>query len=319
MAHEIETAMFVSTPAWHGLGTVLKTAPTPREAITTAKMAWRVEKAPMYLSSGRVVDGHYAMLRDSDGAQLGVTGEDFTVLQNVDAFDQFEPLVASGDVTIEAAGSLRGGKRVWILAAVKNATIDVVKNDPVKTYLLLAHGHDGSLAVNFGFTRTRVVCQNTLSMALGAKDGLFKFRHTSNVLDALTLARGALDMQRAELRNEAEVYRMLAQKKLSDKNLTRYIRETLKAGAGNDTEIKVRNVDKIVQLAHEGRGAMPGTLWGGFNAVTEFATHQRGKTADTRVDSMWFGSGKNSCNALVKRALNVAVAYAEKLPTLQAA
>jgi phage/plasmid-like protein (TIGR03299 family) len=250
------------------------------------------------------------MLRTSDGAQLGVVGTDFTPVQNAEAFDWIRPMIDSGEATIEAAGSLRGGRRVWILAAVRNATVDVLPNDPVRSYVLFAHGHDGSLAVRAGFTTTRVVCQNTLSAAVNDGKQLLKFKHTANVLDQLNRARDAFDMQRARLRTDAEVFRMLANKRLSDANLVRYVRETLHEGAGNDNAIKVRNVDTIVRLAHEGRGATPGTLWGGFNALTEFATHERGRSADARVNANWFGSGGD----LIQRALETAVRYAEKLP-----
>jgi phage/plasmid-like protein (TIGR03299 family) len=311
MAHEFESGLFVTEPAWHGLGVVLPNAPSVDEAITMAGLDWQVRPVPMYLASGTPVEGHRAMMRDSDGAQLGVVGSDFTPVQNSEAFNWIRPIIESGDATIEAAGALRGGRRVWILAKVKDGTVDVLRNDPIQSYVLFAHGHDGSLAVRAGFTTTRVVCQNTLSAAVNDGKQLLKFKHTAGVHDALAKARDAFDMQRAKLRSDAEVYRMLASKRLSDANLTRYIRETFQAGAGNDTTIKVRNVDTVVRLAHEGRGATPGTLWGGFNAITEYATHERGRTADSRVNSNWFGSGGD----LVQRALATAVAYADKLPS----
>jgi phage/plasmid-like protein (TIGR03299 family) len=310
MAHEFETGMFVTTPAWHGLGTVLPNAPSVDDAIRCAGLDWRVKLEPVYLRDGLVVDGHKAVIRDSDSAQFGVVGADYTPVQNAEAFDWIRPIIDSGEATIEAAGALRGGRRVWILAAVKNGTVEVVRNDPVQSYVLFAHGHDGSLAVRAGFTTTRVVCQNTLSAAVNDGKQLLKFKHTAGVHDALDKARDAFDMQRARLRSDREVWRLLAQRKLSDANLVRYVRETLHAGAGNDNDIRVRNVDTIVRLAHEGRGAKPGTLWNGFNAVTEFATHERGRSADSRVNANWFGQGGD----LIARALDTAVKYAEKLP-----
>lgn len=317
MAHEFESGMFVSEPAWHGLGVVLPNAPTVDDAIKCAGLDWKVKPVPLFLGDGQAVPTHRAMIRESDGSQLGVVGADYTPVQNAAAFDWIRPIIDSGEATIEAAGSLREGRRVWILARVKDAIVDVLPNDPIRSYVLFAHGHDGSLAVRAGFTKTRVVCQNTLSAAVNGDHGkqLLKFKHTANVLDQLDRARAAFDMQRAVLRSDAEVYRMLAQKRLSDANLVRYIRETLHEGAGNDNAIKVRNVDQIVRLAHEGRGATPGTLWGGFNAVTEYATHERGRSKDARLNANWFGQGGD----LIQRALDTAVRYAEKLPTALAA
>lgn len=312
MAHEFETGLFVSEPAWHGLGVLLNNAPGVDEALKLAGLDWTVKLEDMFRGNGQAVTDHSVVVRSSDGAQLGVVGSDFTPVQNHEAFDWIRPIIDSGEATIEAAGSLRGGRRVWILAAVKNATVDIVKGDAIKSYVLFAHGHDGSLAVRAGFTTTRVVCQNTLSMALGG-DKLLKFKHTSRVHDQLAKARDAFDVQRSELQSAAELFRMLTTKKLSDKNLVRYVRETLHEGAGNDPGVKVRGVDDIVRLAHEGRGAQPGTLWGGYNAVTEWATHERGRSADTRVNANWFGSGSQ----LIDRALQTAVTYADKLPSAE--
>lgn len=310
MAHLFESGLFVSEPAWHGLGVLLPDAPDVDTAIKCAGLDWEVGHMPIYTGSGTPVENHRLVMRLSDGSQFGVVGLDHTIVQNRHAFDWIRPMVESGDVAIEAAGSLMEGRRVWILGKVRNAMADVVPNDPVQSYVLFAHGHDGSLAVRAGFTTTRVVCQNTLSMALGAGKNLLKFKHTAGVHDRLAVAREAFDMQRAQLKANVDVYRMLATKRLGDRNLERYIRETLSEGAANDLTIKVRNVDAIVRLAHEGRGAKPGTLWGGFNAVTEWATHERGRTADSRQNSNWFGNGSE----LIQRALDTAVKYAEKLP-----
>lgn len=310
MAHEFESGLFVSEPAWHGLGVVLPNAPSVDEAIVCAGLDWEVGHMPIYTGSGTPVENHRLVMRLSDGAQYGVVGMDHTIVQNRHAFEWVRPMVDAGDVTIEAAGSLQGGRRVWILAKVKDGTADVVKGDPVTSHVLFAHGHDGSLAVRAGFTRTRVVCSNTLAIAIGEGKELLKFKHTAGVHDRLAVARSVLDMQRKQLKADVDIYRMLASKRLGNRNLERYIRETLSEGAGNDVSIKVRNVDAIVKLAHEGRGATPGTLWGGFNAVTEWATHERGRSADSRQNANWFGSG----GELIKRALDTAVRYAEKLP-----
>jgi len=312
MAHEFEQGLFVGEPAWHGLGTLLSDAPSIDEALRISGLDREVSLAPLYLSSGREVVGHRAVLRE-DGAQLGVVGSDFTVLQDRAAFEPFRPWVESGEVTIEAAGSLRGGRRTWILGRVRDAIQDVVPGDPIKGYVLFAHGHDGSLAVSFGHTAVRVVCQNTLSMALGSGADMARIKHTSGVHVRYVQATDAFQQQRFQLAEQAKIFRELAGRKLGSKNLRRYVRETLREGAGNDETIALRGVDDIVRLADPdvGRGVTrPGTLWAGYNAITEYATHERGRTADTRVNNMWFGDGAR----LVRRALDVAVAYAGKLP-----
>ena len=314
MSHEFESGLFVVEPAWHGLGVVLESAPGPAEALKLAGLDWTVTPRPLFLADRTIVDEHRAMVRSSDGAILGVVGSDYTPVQNVEAFAEIAPLIESGEATIEAAGSLRGGKRVWILAAIKAGTVDVTKGDAIKAYVLFAHGHDGNMSIRYGFTKVRVVCQNTLSMAMykdNAKQ-LAKIRHTKGVKSALAKAREGFDMQRAELKKSAETYRELARRGMDGKNLVRYVREVLKPGAADDDKITVRNVDKIAELFESGRGAelSRGTVWGAYNAITEYATHLRGNGQDARQNSNWFGDGAQ----LVDRALEVAIQFAEDAP-----
>jgi phage/plasmid-like protein (TIGR03299 family) len=313
MAHEFESGLFVATPAWHGLGVVLPNAPSIDEAIIAAGLDWQVVERPLFLQDGSKVETHRAMVRDRDNSLLGVVGSDFTPLQNSDAFDWFRPIVESGEVTIEAAGSLRDGKRVWILAALKDGTAEVKPGDAVKSHVLMAHGHDGSLAIRAGFTKTRVVCANTLAVAMrNDAQNLVTLRHTSGAKVSLEKARESFDMHRAELKTTIETYKHLASRKCDDKNLVRYLREVLKPGSADDAKITVRGVDDIAQMFTTGRGAelSRGTLWGAFNAVTEHMTHERGRGKDSRQNSNWFGNGSQ----LADRALAVAVQFAEDAP-----
>lgn len=318
MAHEFETGLFVSQPAWHGLGVVLPNAPSINDAIKLAGLDWLVQPQALQLADGTSIETHRAMVRSSDKSVLGVVGNDFTPLQNTEAFDWFRPLVESGDVTIEAAGSLREGKRIWILAALKDGTVEVKKGDAIKSHVLLAHGHDGSLAVRAGFTKTRVVCANTLAVAMREDNkGLVTRRHTSGMKVSLERARETFDMQRAELKATVDTYKELAKRKCDDRNLVRYVREVMKPGAGDDTKVIVQNVDEMVRMFDYGRGAelSRGTMWGAFNAVTEYMTHERGRSADSRQNSNWFSGGAK----LADRALAVAVEFAKDAPLAELA
>lgn len=147
-------------------------------------------------------------------------------------------------------------------------------------------------------------------MMAAARSMVFKARHTKGVHDALAAARVEFHAQRAALKADAEKLYELTRRRLGDKNLVRYVREVLAEGAGNDPNIEVRGVDRIVELAHTAPGAAPGTLWGGLNAVTYWASHERGRSDDARTTALMFGQG----GALIERATAVAYAYAEKLP-----
>lgn len=308
MAHEFETGFFTHTPAWHGLGTVLPNAPSIDEAIVAAGLDWTVSLQDLFAPDGRKVT-HKVVVRDTDQSHLGVVGPDFAPLYNVDAFEPFRPLVESREITLEAAGSLKNGKRIWILAKLANATADVTTGDPVNGYALLAHGHDGTMAVRLGFTAVRVVCQNTLSAALQG-DKLIKVSHRGNVAMRVKTLMHGLDMARGEFRVSIEAMRELAKRKCSDADFERYAREVFEPGKADDKEAGKRILAQVFPLFQAGRGmdlpGVRGTYWGAYNAVTEHLTHNRGRSADTRVDSQWFGTGAD----LIRRSLLVAQEFA---------
>jgi phage/plasmid-like protein (TIGR03299 family) len=163
MAHEVESMMYVGQAPWHGLGVPLQNPPTIEEAIRLAGLDWTVSTKPVALIDGGIpVPSHRAVVRDSDGRILGMVGKDWRPLQNRPAFEWFNPILASGAATLETAGSLRDGARVFILAKIG---ADPVPDDGVALDDLLSNGHDGTLAARVGFTDTRVVCANTLAAA----------------------------------------------------------------------------------------------------------------------------------------------------------
>lgn len=309
MAHEFESGLFVGEPAWHRLGVVLEQPPSIDDAIRLAGLDWEVRLAPLALAEdGRAVS-HRATVRGSDNAILGVVGPGYVPLQNRDAFGWFQPFVDSGAATLEAAGSLRGGRRVWVLARVADAIREVAPNDPITQYVLLAHAHDGTLAIRCGFTVVRVVCQNTLSGALDDDQSkLLKIRHRSGARDALERVREVIDLARGEFAATAEQLRQLARVGCDERTLRRYVREVFVPGAADAENVASRIVGNVVPLFEGGRGAelSRGTLWGAYNAVTEYITHERGRSDDARVESAWFGEGAR----LARRALDVGLEFA---------
>jgi phage/plasmid-like protein (TIGR03299 family) len=310
MSHEFETGFFVGEPAWHGLGTVV---PEDRwvgveEGLQISGLDWLAEKQKMYLSDGREVPGKFAIVRNTDGAVLGTAGPDFTIVQNFQAFDWFSPFLDVGLCKLEAAGSLRGGARVWVLAKMTDVTAEIVPGDPISRYLLLAHAHDGSLAVRCGFTDVRVVCQNTLTAAVSSDTSkLLKIKHTKNVHSALDLVQSVIDVQRREFAATVAQMRTLASHGCDEATLRAYVRRIFQPAKAHEETAAKTLQNKILPLFESGIGSdivgVRGTMWGAFNAVTEFLTHHRGRSAENRVDSGWFGPGADD----TARALRVAV------------
>lgn len=333
MSHEVESMMYVNETPWHGLGLKLNKPPTTREAIVCAGLDWKVSLQPVYCKMPEPTsneDGQYdmfpqldhkAVVRSDNRKVLGVVGPTYKPLQNEDAFSFFDPFVESGAATLETAGSLREGKRVWILAKVAGDPMEIVKGDAIERFILLSNGHDGSMAIRCGFTPVRVVCSNTLGMAHGDKGSkLIRVRHTNKAKSTLEIIRDTMKVVNAEFEATAEQFKALAKTDIVLNDLKEYVRLVFKpqavqvmegANIGLDEKEKDGRADKllnkIIPLFENGRGnnlpGVAGTLWGAYNAVTEFTTWERGRNQDNRLDSLWFGDSAN----VNQRALQVAM------------
>jgi phage/plasmid-like protein (TIGR03299 family) len=163
MAHLVENMFSVKEVPWHGLGNIIQDAPTTEEVLKLAGLNWSVSKQQLELN-GKKVD-QFAIVRDSDSSVLGFCGKRYEPIQNQSILNFFEPFAKSGLVDFETAGSLKDGQKVWIMARLKSAEMDIVKGDAVRKYLMFSSGHDGFTASAVGFTPVRIVCANTLAMA----------------------------------------------------------------------------------------------------------------------------------------------------------
>jgi phage/plasmid-like protein (TIGR03299 family) len=321
MSHEIENMFAVvkkeADKPWHGLGVELSAPPTVAEAIKAAGLDWTASKQPVYTQTPAqpqltVVPDCYAVVRSSDGAILGHVGDRYTIVQNAEAFAPFQPMLDSGAVTLETAGSLRGGSRVWILGKCNVESVEIVPGDKMDLYVLFYHSHDGSLKIHFGFTPIRVVCNNTASAAIASDASkLIKIKHTKNALQALQAVGEIMNVAKGEFEATCEQYKRLAKTKIDQATLEKYVKIVFavdQAKANNGKQSKV--MDKIQPLYEHGRGndlpGVKGTLWAAYNAVTEYLQHERGKDRDTRLDSTWFGQGAALNDKALAEALKIA-------------
>lgn len=312
MPHDIESIAYAGHTPWHGLGTPLADDDTVnwQMACRKAGLDWEAESVPLVTADDRHDQvSHVAVRRTKDNKVLGVVGPRYTVLQNADAFDWFQPFLEAGEARLESAGALRGGSRVWVLAKLQRDPLVIAAGDEVEKYLLLSHSHDGSLAVRCGFCPIRVVCSNTLAMAHGSDASrLIRIRHTGDVLGNLMAVREVMDLADQEFRATGEQYKRLARTSINQADLRRYVRRVLRVEGEADPSTRMSNiVEQIVGLAEAGRGndhpSVRGTLWGGYNAVTEYLGYTRGRTQDNRLNSLWFGDSAG----LNRHALDVAL------------
>jgi phage/plasmid-like protein (TIGR03299 family) len=303
-------AYFGQVP-WHRLGTALEEADLFdwQTASRKAGLDWTVELVPLVTGDTQAQVTHRAVRRTSDSRVLGVVGPRYAPLQNKDSFSWFQPFLDAREAALHTAGSLRQGSRVWVLAKLNRDPLEIAEGDEVEKFLLLSHGHDGSLAVRCGFTPIRVVCQNTLSMAHSSDASkLIRIKHTKDLLENLANVREIMDLANAEFEATAEQYRRLARKSINQADLRRYVKKVFEVEDDQEAGSRLKNLmEAIVGLAETGRGndlpSIRGTYWSAYNGVSEWLTYQRGRSDDNRLNSLWFGD-----SALVNRhALEVAL------------
>jgi phage/plasmid-like protein (TIGR03299 family) len=312
MAHEVETMMYVGKEPWHGLGTSFPAGSRLgiEEAIEAAGLDWEVELRELFTHNGKGahlgVRDYSAVCRKIDNTVLGVVGPGYEPLQNKDAFQWFQPFIDNDAARIDTAGSLRGGRRIWILASVMAKTGFVGEKDEIRNFILLSSSHDDSLAVRIGFTPIRVVCANTLAQAHESHASkLLRVKHTARVLDNLADIREIMKTAEGEFHATVKQYNELAKRNISQEDLKKYV--TVVFDIKDPTKSK-KVVPAVIALFEGGRGSEQAgkTYWGAYNAANEYLNYNRGTLSDVRVDSLWFGEGLE----INKRALNTAIEMA---------
>lgn len=298
MAHLVETMFYRGEVPWHGLGKSVKGKPTCREAIIHAGADWEVDKVRglvynPYADTGG--DPHmpldaWAIIRKTDGAILGTVGEDYRPLQNAEAFDFFDPFIKNGDAVLETAGVLKGGKIVWILAQLTSAEEDVVTGDPIRRYHLLVNSHDGSKAINNGETTVRVVCFNTLTAAMrSGLTNLSRIIHRGDVVAKLKALQLDLAENTEMFKRTAAAWRMMAGKPISHYQAHDYFRRVFEVEDTAEDSRAVKNTFRLWTYSPATAAVPPRTVWGAYNAVTEFTSHGRMANPEKRLNSLWFG------------------------------
>jgi phage/plasmid-like protein (TIGR03299 family) len=306
-------AFFGALP-WHRLGTALEEGdlydwPT---ASRKSGLDWEVELVPLVTADTQAQVDHRAVRRTSDARVLGIVGPRYAPLQNKDAFGWFQPFLDAREAALHTAGALRQGSRIWVLAKLNRDPLVIAEGDTVEKFILLSHGHDGSLAVRCGFTPVRVVCANTLAMAHGSDASkLIRVKHTKEILMNLANIREVMDLANAEFEATAEQYRLLARKSINQADLRRYVKKVFKVEDDQDTGTRMANImEEVMALAEAGRGnnlpSIRGTYWSAYNGVSEWLTYQRGRSEDNRLNSLWFGDSANTNRHALEVALDMA-------------
>jgi len=277
MAANVESMFYTREKPWHGLGVMVQEAPTSAEALTLAGLDWRVVQSPIVTEDGIPINGFKANLRETDDKVLGVVTDRYRVVQNSEAFAFTDSLLGEG-VTYETAGALQEGRRTWLLAKLPQRYI--ISGDEITPYLVFMNSHDGSGAIKVAMTPIRVVCQNTLNLALSTAKRTWSMNHTGDIEGKLEEARYTLlyaDKYMGELGRAID---RLNHIKLSDRQVYEYI-DALFPLTDTPTEQQKKNLMRLKEdlmlryfeapdLQYVGKNA-----YRFVNAVSDFATHAK--------------------------------------------
>lgn len=276
MSANVESMFYVRETPWHGLGTRVMEAPSSKDALRIAGLNWQVLQEPIYTDGEESpIEGYKANVRNLDRKVLGVVSDRYRIVQNQEAFAFTDELLGEG-VRYETAGSLQGGKKVWLLARMPHEYI--ISGERITPYLVFFNSHDGSGAVKVALTPIRVVCQNTLNLALSTAKRSWSMVHTGNIQGKMQEARETLFLAQKYMDHLGKEFEVLRKKKLTDKQVKEYIEILLPMEDGSSPQQR-KNTERLRQdmklryfdapdLKEVGNNA-----YRFINAVSDFATH----------------------------------------------
>lgn len=301
--HLVQTMAYTGEKPWHGLGNKLAAQQPVEVWKEQAGMDWAIEESEVRYISGNnnvgVINAfpeQKVLYRSDTKAPLAVVSKRFKVVQPGEVLEFYRDLTAHSGFELETAGVLREGRKFWALARTGQSTV-LKGRDRVDGYLLLATACDGTLATTAQFTSVRVVCNNTLRVALGGAAGAIKVPHRSR-FDADTVKR-QLGITVSSWDGFVARMKALVECAVDPDTVEGLLRRVLTYQV-QDGKANVVNEQALanVRALYEGggRGAMlassRGTAWGLLNSVTEFVDHhRRARSDDHRRDAAWFGQG----------------------------
>lgn len=317
MAHEIEMIDGKAQMAfrgdrknvWHGLGTQVSDDMTPEQMMKAAGLDWDVVKVNTFLNwNGEMIEtGRQALVRETDGKVLTEVGPGWNPVQNKEAFDFFTDFVEAGDMVMDTAGSLKEGQIVWALADVRDG-FTLFGGDEVKGYLLFSNPHQYGRSIDVKFVLTRVVCNNTIAVALNEKgQRSVKINHRTK-FDA-NQVKNVLGLSHNKLESFKEAAEFLGSKQFTKPDLETYYGNLFGKSKKEDKTL-TRTGEKMLELIETQPGAdfQKGTWWQALNAVTYANSHVLGRSADSRLTSNWFGAASRKNLEAVDLAVKMAKA-----------
>ncbi len=309
MPANVESMFYVRTTPWHGLGTRVESALSSAGALEKSGLDWNVIQRPILTDRFQPIPGYKVNIRETDNQVLGVVTDRYRVVQNSEAFAFTDALLGEG-VKYETAGSLQDGKRIWILAKLPNKYI--IEGEQIDPYLVFSSSHDGSGAIKVAMTPIRVVCQNTLNIALGSAKRIWATVHVGDLAAKMDEAHSTLFLAEKYMQQLGMEFSRLAKIKLSDQKVLEYI-DLLLPMDEEPTAQHRKNISRIREdmrlryfeapdLQSVGKNA-----YRFINAVSDFATHAKPLRETANYRENVFAKTIDG-NALIDRAYEMVMA-----------
>lgn len=277
MAANVESMFYVRQAPWHGLGVRVEAAPSSEEALRLSGLDWQVVQQPIMTTGDIPIPGYKANLRDTDHQVLGVVTDRYRVVQNAEAFAFTDALLGEG-VKYETAGSLQNGRKIWLLAKLPDKYI--IEGDQVEPYLVFSNSHDGSGSIKVAMTPVRVVCQNTLNLALASAKRVWSTIHVGDLAGKMDEAHNTLLLAEKYMGQLGMEFSRLSKIRLTDQKALDYI-DLLLPMDDQPTDIHRKNMLRLREdvkrryfeapdLRHVEKNA-----YRFLNAISDFATHAK--------------------------------------------
>ena len=311
MAHLLETMAYVHETPWHGLGNKLAERQPIEIWQQQAGMNWEIKETPVQFATDDAGTQPYieqkVLYRSDTNAPLSVVSQRYKVVQPAEILEFYRDLSEISGFEMETAGVLKGGKTIWALART-GQSVAVKGNDVTNGYVLLATACDGTLATTAQFTSIRVVCNNTLAVALSGGTGAVKVRHSTAFKPEAVKAK--LGVSVSSWDRFSYSMKTMAERKVKTTEAFSFFMDVFAAPPGAAPGATNERAMNTAMALYEGRGrgselgSAKGTAFGLLNSVTEYVDHERrARSADYRLESAWFGQGA----ILKQKALDAAL------------
>lgn len=326
MAHEVESMAYANQVPWHGLGGRVDQDVSVEEMLEAAGLNWHLQRVPLQVApsedtpsemEGLAINERAAWIRNTDHKVMAVAGPSWRPLQPAKTLEFMRNYVASGNATLETAGSLRGGKVVWGLAKLRH-DFEVRPGDRVNGYLLITSPNEVGKAITVRTTTVRVVCANTMALAMHGGSGETHYRQSHMSEFNEEAAKEAVGNAHEQLAQAERNAKTLDKLKLSASDaITKVLAPVFFPSALEDEEVMneiqtpegmPKRLQEIMSSIEDAPGnkEIAGTGWAVMNGVTHWADHVFGRSAASRLDRAWMGDNARHKLAVEQKLLELA-------------